>query len=147
LVLLSPIGLWRDDAPIRLVEMVTGPPEELPSYLFTYPESEAARALMALPDDPDKIPAAIAQATWNIGCTAKFAWPIADHGLARRLHRIAAPTLVVWGRHDALVPVVYAEEFASRIDGCRVEVIEDCGHAMQGDQPEQMLNAVTSFLS
>jgi pimeloyl-ACP methyl ester carboxylesterase len=147
LVLLSPIGLWRDDAPIRLVEMITGPPEELPTYLFKHPESEAARALMALPDDPDQVPKAIAQTAWNIGCTAKFAWPIADHGLARRLHRIAVPTLVVWGREDALVPVVYAEEFAGRIEGSRVQVLDDCGHAMEGDQPEQMLKAITEFLA
>ena len=92
-------------------------PQELPTYLFKHPESEAAQALMALPDDPDQVPKAIAQTTWNIGCTTKFAWPIADHGLARRLHRIVVPTLVLWGREDALVPVVYAEEFASRIEG------------------------------
>lgn len=146
LVLLSPIGLWRDDAPIRLVEMVTGPPEELPRYLFKHPESEAARALMALPDDPDKVPTAIAQTAWNVGCTTKFAWPIADHGLARRLHRIAVPTLVLWGREDALVPAVYAQEFASRINGSRVEVLDDCGHEMQSDQPERTFELVTEFL-
>ena len=146
LVLLSPVGLWRDDAPIRLAEMVTGPPEELPTYLFKHPESEAAQALMARPEDPDQVPAAIAQAAWNVGCTTKFAWPIADHGLARRLHRIAVPTLVLWGRDDALVPVAYAEEFASRIAGSRVEVFEDCGHALQADQPEQTFRLVTEFL-
>jgi pimeloyl-ACP methyl ester carboxylesterase len=146
LVLLSPIGLWLDEAPIRLVEMVTGPPEELPSYLFKHPESEAARAMMALPEDPDQVPKAIAQTAWNIGCTTKFAWPIADHGLARRLHRIRIPTLVLWGREDALVPVAYAGEFARRIEDSRVQVLDDCGHAMQGDQPEQMFTAITEFL-
>jgi pimeloyl-ACP methyl ester carboxylesterase len=146
LVLLSPIGLWRDDAPIRLVEMITGPPEEIPTYLFKYPDSEAARALLALPDDPDQVPKAIAQSAWNIGCTTKFAWPIADHGLARRLHRIGVPTLVLWGRDDALVPAAYAEEFARRIEGSRVELLDDCGHAMQGDQPEQMVHLITEFL-
>jgi pimeloyl-ACP methyl ester carboxylesterase len=146
LVLLSPIGLWRDDAPIRLVQMITGPPEELPSYLFKHPDSDAAQAMMALPDDPDKIPTAIAQGAWNVGCTTKFAWPIADHGLARRLHRIAVPTLILWGREDALVPAIYAEEFATRIEGSRVEVLDDCGHALQGDQPEQTFKLITEFL-
>jgi pimeloyl-ACP methyl ester carboxylesterase len=146
LVLLSPIGLWRDDVPIRLVEMVTGPPEELPSYLFRHPENEAAQAMMAPPDDPDQIPKAIAQTAWNIGCTTKFAWPIADHGLARRLHRISVPTLVLWGRDDALIPVAYADEFAQRINGSRLEVLEDCGHVIQSDQPEQMWGLVAEFL-
>jgi pimeloyl-ACP methyl ester carboxylesterase len=146
LVLLSPIGLWRDDAPIRLVEMITGPPEELPAWLFKRPDSEAAQALMALPDDPDLVPTAIAQGAWNVGCTTKFAWPIADHGLARRLHRISVPTLVLWGREDALVPVAYAEEFAKRIAGSRVEVLDDCGHALQGDQPDRTFDLITDFL-
>ncbi len=85
LVLLSPAGLWRDDAPIPLMEMVAGPPEDLPRYLFAHPESAAAQAAMAPPADPALIPAAIAQQAWNVGCTTKFAWPIADHGLGRRL--------------------------------------------------------------
>ena len=68
------------------------------------------------------------------------------HGLARRLHRVSVPTLVLWGRDDALVPAAYAEEFAGRINGSRLEVLEDCGHAMQGDQPEQMFKAITEFL-
>jgi pimeloyl-ACP methyl ester carboxylesterase len=147
LVLLSPIGLWRDDAPIPLVEMVTGPAEETPGYLFARPESEAAQATMALPDDPEQIPTAIAQHAWNIGCAAKFAWPIADHGLGRRLHRIAAPTLVVWGQDDALVPVAYAEEFNSRITDCRTELLNDCGHVVQVDQPERTLAAISQFLA
>jgi pimeloyl-ACP methyl ester carboxylesterase len=147
LVLLSPLGLWRDDAPIPLMEMVAGPPEEVPKYLFAHPGSEAAQAALALPADPEQIPKAIAQSTWNIGCTTKFAWPIADHGLGRRLHRIRVPTLIVWGREDALVPVAYAKEFGSRIAGSHVEVIDDCGHALQADQPERTRTAIGQFLA
>ncbi len=90
LVLVAPLGLWRDDAPIPLVEMVSGPPEAMPDYLYARPEGEEARAR---PGNP----AAVAQSTWNVGCTTKFAWPIADHGLRRRLHRVRVPTLIVWG--------------------------------------------------
>jgi len=147
LVLLAPLGLWRDDAPIPLVEMVSGAPEDAPKYLFAHPESEAARATLALPDDPELIPKAIAQSTWNVGCTTKFAWPIADHGLGRRLHRIRIPTLVVWGRQDALVPVAYAAEFGSRIAGSQVEVLDDCGHVVQVDQPERTWTAISKFLA
>ena len=147
LVLMSPVGLWLDDAPIPLVEMVAGPPEDLPGYLFAHPESDAARAVMAPPADPALIPAAIAQQVWNIGCTTKFAWPIADHGLGRRLHRVAVPALVAWGRQDALTPVAYAGEFGRLIAGSQVEVIDDCGHVMQADQPEAVWTAVSKFLA
>jgi len=147
LVLLSPPGLWLDAAPIPLMQMVAGPPEDVPNYLFAHPESQAAQAAMALPADPGLIPKAIAQSAWNIGCTTKFAWPIADHGLGRRLYRVQAPTLIVWGRQDALIPVAYAEEFGSRIAGSQVEVIDDCGHVLQADQPERTLAAVSKFLA
>lgn len=147
LVLMAPIGLWRDDAPIPLMQMVAGPPQDTGKYLFAHPESPAAQAAMALPDDPGQIPKAIAQNAWNVGCTTKFAWPIADHGLGRRLHRVAVPTLIVWGRDDALVPVDYAEEFGSRIAGSQVEVIDDCGHVVQADQPERTWAAISAFLA
>jgi pimeloyl-ACP methyl ester carboxylesterase len=147
LVLLSPAGLWRDDAPIPLMQMVAGPPEDLPKYLFAHPGSEAARAALALPGDPELIPKAIAQGAWNVGCTTKFAWPIADHGLGRRLHRIQVPTLIVWGRQDALIPVAYAAEFGSRIADSQVEVIDDCGHVLQADQPEHTWTALSKFLA
>jgi pimeloyl-ACP methyl ester carboxylesterase len=146
LVLLAPFGLWRDDAPIPLVEMVTAPPEQMPEYLFVHPGTEAAQASLALPEDPEQIPTAIAQIDWNIGCASKFAWPIADHGLERRLHRVAVPTLVVWGRDDALVPVVYAEEFGNRIPTSRVEIIDECGHALQVDQPQRTWTLISEFL-
>jgi len=115
--------------------------------VFAHPESEAARAALALPEDPEQIPKAIAQGIWNTGCTTKFAWPIADHGLDRRLHRIQVPTLIVWGREDALVPVAYAKEFGSRIAGSQVEVIDDCGHAVPVDQPERSWTAISGFLA
>ena len=147
LVLLSPLGLWRDDAPIPLMEMVSGLPSDVPKYLYAHPDSEAARAAQAMPADPAQQAKAIAQATWNVGCTTKFAWPIADHGLGRRLHRIQVPTLIVWGREDALVPVGYAKEFGRRIAGSRVEVLDDCGHVVQADQPERSWTAISRFLA
>ncbi len=143
LVLLAPLGLWRDDAPIPLVEMVSGPPEEVPGYLYLHPDRQAALAPAA---DAEQLPAMIAQSTWNTGCTTKFAWPIADHGLGRRLHRIQVPALVVWGREDALVPVAYAAEFGRGIAGSQVEVIGDCGHAVAAEQPERAWTAISAFL-
>jgi pimeloyl-ACP methyl ester carboxylesterase len=147
LVLCCPIGLWRDDAPIPLVELISGSPEEVGKALFLDPDSEAAKEMMAMPGDPEEIPAHVAQVTWNIGCTSKFAWPIADHGLRRRLHRIAVPTLILWGRQDALVPLAYSEDFAAGIAGARVVVLDEAGHEVQADQPEATREAITTFLA
>jgi len=144
LVLLDAIGLWREDAPI--VNWVATAPEQLGALLFHDPEGEAARAALTPPEDPDAAAVAIAATTWAIGCTAKFVWPVPDKGLVKRLHRIEAPTLVVWGREDRLAPAVYAEEFGSRIAGARVEVLDDCGHIPQLEQPEKTFALVSEFL-
>src|SRR5262249_55471018 len=118
LVLIDPVGLWRDDAPVRNWMLLA--PEELPRANFYDPEGPIARKVLALSDDPDERVEAQVAFTWSLACTGKFVWPIPDKGLKKRLHRIAAPTLVVWGEQDLLVPPVYAEEFASRIPDARV---------------------------
>jgi pimeloyl-ACP methyl ester carboxylesterase len=145
-VLLDSIGLWRDDTPIPLVELCASGPERLPGFLFHDPACEGAQQMAAPGADLDAALKGIAGRVWALGCTGKFFWPIADYGLAKRLHRVKAPTLIVWGRQDALVPVVYAEEFASRIAGSTVALIDQCGHVPQVEKPQETLERVTAFL-
>ena len=80
------------------------PSQDLPAMLFADPSSPGAQAMFTLPEDHAQMADAIAAMTWAMGCTAKFVWPVPDRGLDRRLHRITAPTLVIWGKQDALVP-------------------------------------------
>lgn len=144
LVVLDPIGLWRDDAPV--VNWLVAAPADLPALLFADPSSEAVQALLAVPEDHAAAAQALASQIWAMGCTAKFVWPVPDRGLSRRLHRITAPTLIIWGSEDALVPAVYAQEFARQIDGARVELIEGCGHVPQVEALTQTLDLVRGFL-
>jgi pimeloyl-ACP methyl ester carboxylesterase len=81
-----------------------------------------------------------------MGATGKFIWPIPDKGLKKRIHRVAAPTLVVWGKEDRLVPPVYAEEFAGRIRGARVQMVDAAGHAPHLEQPEKVARMITDFV-
>jgi pimeloyl-ACP methyl ester carboxylesterase len=141
LVLVSPLGLWRPEAPVG--NWLVTPPGDL----FYQPSSEAAQAALAMPSDPQAAQSAGVAAVWASACAAKFAWPIPDRGLRARLHRIAAPTLIVWGRHDRVVPAVYADEFAAAIPSAKVAVIEDCGHFPQIEQFGATAEAITDFLS
>jgi pimeloyl-ACP methyl ester carboxylesterase len=142
-VLLDPIGLWREDAPVA--DWVAVPAEQLPALLFHDPAAVAAR-MPAAPADPDAAVRAAAATVWAIGCTAKFMWPIPDRGLAKRLHRVTAPTLVVWGRQDRLVAATYADEFARRIAHARVHLIDDCGHVPQVQRLDETFAVVANFL-
>lgn len=145
LVLLDPIGLWREDLPIA--NWTTLPLDDLPALLFHDQQSAGARAMSELPDDPDEVADIVAGLTWALGCTAKFIWPIPDLGLDRRLHRVTVPTLIVWGEQDRLVPVGYADEFARRIADSRVLIIPDCGHIPQVERPDALIPAVRDFLA
>ena len=55
---------------------------------------------------------ALADLVWAMGATGKFVWPIPDKGLARRLHRVTAPTLLVWGDRDYTVSLSSAARLA-----------------------------------
>jgi pimeloyl-ACP methyl ester carboxylesterase len=144
LVLIDALGLWRDDTPIpNWMLMHHG---ELVSHVFRDPEGEAAGLLFATPEDADARVMARVGLHWAMGATGKFLWPIPDKGLKKRIHRIQAPTLLVWGKDDRLVPMVYAEEFAKRIAGARVEIVDQAGHAPHLEQPETVARLVRGFL-
>ncbi len=145
LVLIDPIGLWRDDAPVTNW-MLLGP-QDLPRYVFREPEGTAAKALFSIPEDPEQAALQRTALTWAMGSTGKFIWPIPDKGLKKRIHRIAAPTLLIWGEDDRLVPLAYAEEFARRLPRTRLEVVKGAGHAPQMEQPEHVAGLVQAFLN
>lgn len=144
LVLCNAIGLWRDDAPV--VNWNELPAQQMPALLFHDPSCAVARKMFELPEDLDARVTAMAAGVWALGCTGKFVWPIADRGLRKRLHRIEAPTLIVWGEHDRLVAPVYADEFASAIRGSQVCSIAAAGHIPQMENLEATLAATLDFL-
>ncbi len=144
LVLVDPVGLWRDDHPVKNW-MVLGDAERRPS-LFADPKGDAAERFFAIPSDPNERVEVLAQSAWSLACTGKFVWPIADRGLKQRIHRIATPTLIVWGDRDRIIDPVYAGEFAKRIAGARTELIRGAGHLPHLEQPETAAKAVLGFL-
>jgi len=144
LVLIDPVGLWRDDHPVKNW-MVLNDAERRPS-LFADPEGEAARRFFAVPSDPDERVDALSQLVWSQACTGKFVWPVPDRGLKHRIHRIAAATLIVWGKADRIVDAAYAQEFAQRIAGAEVQLIDGAGHLSHLEQPDAVAKAVQGFL-
>lgn len=145
-VLLGPAGLWFADKPWTL-DVLTGPPSDLPNLLFSDPSAERPQAMLALPEDPTAAVEAMAHLIWTMGCGAKFLWPVPDRGLVRRLHRITAPVLVIWGEDDRIIPSSYAYEYGKRIAGSTVHVLAGSGHIPQVEQMEATLELVSDFLT
>ena len=141
LVLLCPIGLWRDDTPIPNWMLVT-PASDMAKLLFADPSGPVAQAVFGGEPNPD----ATIKMIWSMACTGKFVWPIPDKGLKKRIHRIHAPTLILWGKQDRLVPPAYAQEFASRIPGARVEMLDEAGHVFTAEHPARVAELIEEFL-
>lgn len=144
-ILLDPIGLWREDLPIA--DWISAPADRLPELLFKDPASRAAQSMLALPEDANIAASAVAARVWAFGCTAKFAWPIPDRGLRTRLHRLRAPVLLIWGRDDAIVPAGYTEEWQNEVSDITVAMIDDCGHVPQVEKLDETIAAVDEFLA
>jgi pimeloyl-ACP methyl ester carboxylesterase len=139
LVLIDAVGLWRDDHPVK--NWMTMPDAALRAALFADPDSDAAHAFFAQSPEPEPR----ADRIWALACTAKFIWPIPDKGLKRRIHRVKAPTLILWGERDGIAPPVYAEDFSNRLLDARVQRIPGAGHLPHLEKPREVLAAMKHF--
>jgi pimeloyl-ACP methyl ester carboxylesterase len=81
---------------------------------------------------------------WNIEMSraiaagARLLWPMCDLGLAKRLHRIACPTLVVIGEADRIVSPAYLDVFAKGIRGkVTAARVAGAGHLIDLDAPAE----------
>lgn len=144
LVLVGSVGLWRDDKPV--LDYWTATPAEQAAATFHDPNGMIARMVgAAMPVEEEARNQYLVSMIINMAATFKFAWPIPDKGLKKRIHRIKAPTLLIWGKSDGVVPPVYADEFAARIPGARVELLENAGHLPHLERMDRFAPLVVDF--
>jgi pimeloyl-ACP methyl ester carboxylesterase len=150
LALAAPIGLWRDEAPI--VDLFGLATSELVPFLFhdtSCPAAQQMLGLGALLSDKDDRTEAQVEFLLALGrgfkTAAKFLFPVPERGLERRLHRITAPTLVVWGEQDRFVQPSYGKIFVDKIRGARLLTIPAAGHAIGAEQAETYGKALVAF--
>lgn len=141
LVLIAPVGLWRDDHPVPDLSGV--PPQSLPALLFADPDGPAA-AMLPGPDPTD--PESLFRAAQTTASILQFMWPLPDKGLSKRLYRLTAPTLLVWGAQDRIMHPDYAADFAALIADARIEIVDGAGHLPQFEQPERVGDLISAFL-
>jgi len=67
--------------------------------------------------------------------------------LLNRLNTMTAPTLVVWGRQDRIIPVAHAQVAVHKIPGARLEIFDRCGHMPQLEHPDRFNKLVLDFLA
>jgi pimeloyl-ACP methyl ester carboxylesterase len=62
------------------------------------------------------------------------------------LATIAAPTLLVWGEADAMIPVANAQDYLGAVKGSRLVVFPGVGHLPHEEAAQASISAVTDFL-
>ena len=70
-----------------------------------------------------------------------------DYDFRDRLPEIACPTVVAWGREDAIIPVRDADTYVKLIDGSRKLVFEDTGHVAMVERPQEFNDELQNFLA
>ncbi len=138
LVLIAPFGLFDEEEP------ATDPWAQRKDNVAGLMCADGAKwnALVAAPEGANSIewPIEMGRA---FEAAARAFWPLGNTHLEKRLGLIAAPTLILWGERDAVLPPSYAKKFAAGINGStRVETVAGAGHLAYLDQPDAVARAV-----
>ncbi len=57
------------------------------------------------------------------------------NNLADKIHKILAPTLLIWGSNDEITPPFVGKKFNELIPNSQLEFIDECGHAPMMEKP------------
>ena len=144
LVLVAPLGIKVGDREMRdIPDIFALPPEEVVRLQYHDP-TQGVVDYTSLSDDELLV---IAR---NREATALYAWEPYFHNpkLRQRLHRIAVPTLLVWGASDGFVTSgYYGTAYSDAIPGAQLAIIDQAGHWPHMEQPEVFVERVRTFLA
>jgi pimeloyl-ACP methyl ester carboxylesterase len=140
LVLVGAAGLKVDG--VDRFDVFLHPVEQTLLHLF-HDSSRSAQLL------PTEIGTEVIVGAYREAATlARLSWNpyFYDPKLGRRLRRVTAPTLVVWGENDTFLPVQYGEAYADLIPDATLRRIPACGHLVPFEQTDAFIRQVVGFL-
>jgi pimeloyl-ACP methyl ester carboxylesterase len=120
--------------------------------IFRMPDAENLRRFYADPERAARRLGDLTKADMNIvaknrATVMRLAYPhFHNPGLAKWLHRIDVPTLLLWGAEDGLVPAKFGEAYEALIPGSRLVVLPQAGHAPFDEQKNAFLAAFLEFI-
>jgi len=145
LILLAPLGLWDDGEPVAdpyattlsaQRRMLTNDPT-VTSTFFDDPDD--------LTGD-DLIEFGVARYETRTAA-ASLVWPIPDHGLSDRVHRVMAPTTLIWGQEDQIAPPGYLARWEQALPNVvATHSVASAGHLIDWDQPGEVAGLVADEL-
>jgi pimeloyl-ACP methyl ester carboxylesterase len=143
LALIAPWGLFDEKDPMTDPWAQRAP--EVPGLLCADPERW--NQLKAEPEGANSPEWPIEQVRANEAAARAF-WPLGNTRLEKRLPLVVAPTLLIWGEQDQIVPRGYADRFAREIgDRTEIAMISDAGHLAELDKPDEVAAAILRWTS
>ncbi|WP_072387275.1 alpha/beta fold hydrolase [Hyphomicrobium sp. CS1BSMeth3] len=143
IAMIAPFGLFDENDPATDVWAQRA--DDVPALLCAKPE--AYKELKAIPAGANSVEWPIEQ-TRAAEAAARIFWPLGNSKLERRLPLITAPTLLIWGEADRVMPHSYADKIATAIPGgAKITTIADAGHLAELDQPDAVAKAVLAHVS
>jgi pimeloyl-ACP methyl ester carboxylesterase len=83
----------------------------------------------------------------NRAAAARMAGPFHNPALEAALRKIQAPSLVMWGREDRIVPSAQAALWGEALPDATVHVLPECGHLPHLERPDEAAAIATAFLA
>src|SRR5215471_1161678 len=141
LALIAPWGLFDEREP--MTDPWAQRAKDVPALLCANPAKW--EMLKQEPPGVNSIEWPIEQARASEAAARAF-WPLGNTRLQKRLPLVQAPTLLLWGTEDRIVPRSYADRFAEGIKGeSEIRVIPGAGHLVELDQPEAVAAAILDW--
>ena len=141
IALIAPFGLFDENDPPA--DPWAQRVKDVPALLCADPERWTK--LKEPPEGANSIEWPIEQNRANEAAARAF-WPLGNTRLEKRLPLIAAPTLLIWGEQDRVMPRSYAERIAGAIRGeSEIRVIPGAGHLAELDKPDEVAAAIIDW--
>ena len=142
LALIAPFGLFDEKDPAT--DPWAQKADDIPGLMTA--NAETYKKLKEMPAGANSIEWPIEQ-TRAAEAAARIFWPLGNTRLERRLPLITAPTLILWGEKDRLMPRSYAAIIAKAIKGrTETKIIAGAGHLAELDKPDEVAEAILGFL-
>ncbi len=139
LTLVAAVGISANGRPIDDVFRMTA--EENARRFYADPERVRAR-LDALARADARI------LVRNRSTVVRLGYPdFRNPDLAKWLHRVDVPTLLVWGENDGLVPPAFGEAYRTLVPHAKLVVVPHAAHAPFEEQEDAFLAAFAQFLN
>ncbi len=141
LILVAPLGLWDDDDPVTDPYATT---LSVQRRLLTKDPTVTAPFFDDPPgmDGDELVEYGVARYETRTAA-ASLVWPLPDHGLSDRIHRVETPVTLIWGTDDQLAPLSYLDRWAAALPNVvAAHTVADAGHLVDWDRPATVARLV-----